>query len=256
MQEHRSGHTSAYSVSSDTPPDAAPDVAGGLGEGEGKLVFVGECWNVRAGAYAQGRGRIGCGNSGRERLVLGFQTQVSPSRNISILFQVVRQPINNTLPFSTNPMQRVRRHLGIRTGAQTYWGQCFEVRDEHQRNRQFYSQNRGYYSRNHGSTVAVSEGGGLVVSGGLASDEDKLSGVSFSRPLVVVPDDSIAENAIWEVYTQNAIATHLEHGILGMEMRGFRKVAYVLAVPDFRTRAGTDDSQVGEEYSGILHRAM
>ena len=51
--------------------------------------------------------------------------------------------------------------------------------------------------------VAVSEGGGSVVSGSsgrLASDEDKPSGVSFS-PLVVVPGGFIAENAIWEVYT-------------------------------------------------------
>ena len=50
----------------------------------------------------------------------------------------------------------------------------------------------------HGSMVAASEGGGLVVPG---SDEDKASGVSFSRLLIVVPGDPMAENGIWEVYT-------------------------------------------------------
>ena len=51
--------------------------------------------------------------------------------------------------------------------------------------------------------VTLSEGGGLVVpgsSGGLASYEGKLSAVSLSRLSVVVPGDSIAENAMREVY--------------------------------------------------------
>ena len=33
------------------PTGTAPDVAGGLGVGEKKLVFVGECWDDRDGAY-------------------------------------------------------------------------------------------------------------------------------------------------------------------------------------------------------------
>ena len=61
VQEHRSGHTSAYSVSSDTLPDAAPDVAGGLGEGEDRLVFVGERWDVRDGAMHRNAEGLGVG---------------------------------------------------------------------------------------------------------------------------------------------------------------------------------------------------
>ena len=56
----------------------------------------------------------------------------------------------------------------------------------------------------HDPMVVFSEGGELIVPsprGGLASDEDELSGVPFSRLLVVIPGDSITENVIWVVYT-------------------------------------------------------
>ena len=40
-----------------------------------------------------------------------------------------------------------------------------------------------------------------------------------------------------------------------MEVSVFQKVAYIFAVPDFRTRAGAGGSQAGKGHSGILHRA-
>ena len=62
---------------------------------------------------------VGCGNSGRECRVLGFQTQVARYR--SSLFRVVSNPINNTLSSPTTPCkeaadilgsERVRGHAG------------------------------------------------------------------------------------------------------------------------------------------------
>lgn len=52
--------------------------------------------------------------------------------------------------------------------------------------------------------VAALEGEGLAVPGScgaLASDKGKLSASSLFRLLTVAPGDSIAENAIREVYT-------------------------------------------------------
>ena len=75
---------------------------------------------------------FGCGNSERECRALGFQIsnltrQASQGRKKLLLFRVVRYPIDATLSFSTDPVQRSRRHFGIRTGAPNCRGQCFRA---------------------------------------------------------------------------------------------------------------------------------